>query len=94
MTTAIEEARRYADSVIALIPELIDQSVERRREQACWHELVAQHRLGTCRPIMRPWWRWAKRRHEARCRANKAMSQQCAIAAVRYARIQNGAGAA
>jgi len=72
-----EEARRYADTILGMVPELIHQSVKERREQACWHELKAQHRRKTCRPIMRPWWDWRVRVHEARCAANKTIAGAC-----------------
>lgn len=81
--SAADEAVRYADSVLALIPQLVEQSVERRRESACFFELVARHRLTTCRPIMRPWWRWAVKRHGARCAANQAIASECALARAR-----------
>ncbi len=81
--SAATEAADYADRVLALIPQLVDQAVERRRENACWFELVARHRLTTCRPIMRPWWRWAVRRHGARCAANHELATECAMARAR-----------
>lgn len=90
--SAAADAEHYADSVLALIPQLIDQSVERRRENACWYELVARHRLQTCRPIMRPWWRWAVKRHEARCAANAELASECAMARARV-RLEGDANA-
>jgi hypothetical protein len=85
-----DEARKYADSVLALIPQLAQQAVEERRTNACFYELVARHRLTTCRPIMRPWWRWQLKRHGARCAANKQLASECAMARARV-RMQEGA---
>jgi len=80
---AKQTAMQYADSVLALVPQLIDQSIERRREHACWHELVARHRLGTCMRVNRWWWRLAIKRHGAKCAANKLLAEQCAMARAR-----------
>lgn len=76
--TLAEAAREYADDFVSMIPQLIHQSVERRRKNACWHEAVARHRLKTCWPIMRPWWRGAVNRHAAKCHANKEIAAECA----------------
>lgn len=73
-----EAAREYADDFVGMIPQLIDQSIERRRKNACWHEARARHRLSTCLPIFRPWWRAAVKRHAAKCYANKEIAAECA----------------
>jgi hypothetical protein len=78
--SAADEAARYADSVLALIPQLAHMAAEERRTHACWYELYAKKRLATCRRIMRPWWRSRVRKHEAACSANEAMHQQCTAA--------------
>lgn len=78
--TAAEEAARYADRVLALIPSLIDKSVEERRTHACWYEIRARRRLQTCRPIMRPFWRWRVAVHDGACAANEQLAHECATA--------------
>lgn len=77
--TAIE----YADSVLALVPQLIHQAVEERRSHACWYEAYRRKRLATCNPVMRPMWRLLLRRSQAMCAANQEMAQACALASAR-----------
>lgn len=78
--SAAAEAARYADRVLALIPSLIDQTVEERRQNACWYELRARRRLQTCHPIARPWWRMWVRIHDGSCSANEQLARECATA--------------
>jgi hypothetical protein len=80
---APQAAKDFADGVLALVPELINDSIERRRASACWHELVAEYSLADCRPIMRPWWRWQWKRWRRRCKANKKLAESCALARAR-----------
>lgn len=77
-------ATEFADSILALIPELIHQAVEERRKHACWWELYYRRRLELCRRIMRPWWRSRVRKASAQCAANKAMALACAMASVQH----------
>lgn len=74
---AAEAAKNYADNFVAMIPQLIDQSIERRRKHACWFEAYARNRLKTCWPIMRRYWRGRVNRHEAACAANKQIAAEC-----------------
>jgi hypothetical protein len=83
MIGASEAAMHFGDSVLALIPELISESVERRRESACWRELVAEYSLRDCRPIMRPYWNWQRKRWGRRCAANVTLASSCAMARAR-----------
>jgi hypothetical protein len=78
--SAAEAARDYADSVLAMIPALIDKSVEERRKNACWYELKCEHRLKTCLKVNRWWWRLWMNKHAAKCAANKEMAQACKVA--------------
>lgn len=83
---AAEEAGRYADKVLALIPQLVALSVEERRKHACWYEIRARRRLQTCRPIMRPFWRWRVNVHDGSCAANEQLESECAMARAAVAR--------
>lgn len=78
--SAAREAAEYADRVLALIPSLIDKSVEERRTHACWYEARARRRLETCRPYARPWWRLWVRVHDAACAANEQLRRECETA--------------
>jgi hypothetical protein len=80
---ASEAAMHFGDSVLAMVPELIDQSVQRRRESACWRELVAEHSLVDCNPVMRPYWRWQHKRWGRRCQANRKLAESCQLARAR-----------
>lgn len=78
--SAAREAAEYADRVLALIPQLAQQSREDRRRHACWYEIRARRRLQTCAPIWRPYWRWRVRVHDGGCAANEQLEQQCRTA--------------
>lgn len=83
MLGASQAAKDFADGVLELVPELIAQAREERRTNACWYELVAEYSLQDCAKIMRPYWRWQRRRHHRRCAANKALANSCALARAR-----------
>jgi len=68
-------AERYANTIFSMIPELVATTMAERRRMACWHVLKCRYRLGTCRPSMRPWWRWRRNVHDARCAANRLCGQ-------------------
>jgi hypothetical protein len=80
--TAKRTAMEYADSVLALVPQLIHRSIEERRKHACWYAIYRRERLDTCHPIMRPMWRALWRRSKAMCTANRAMADACVLAEV------------
>lgn len=77
---AREDALKYADSILALVPQLIHMAVEDRRTHACWFEANAKHRLRTCAWIWRPWWRSRVRKHGAACAANGDLQSACHLA--------------
>jgi hypothetical protein len=77
---AKQTAMQYADQVLSLIPQLIHQAVEERRQHACWYEAYRRRRLALCNPAMRPMWRLLVRISAAKCAANKEMAQACRMA--------------
>jgi len=70
-TSAHKAAREVADQVLAGIPEMITMAVERRRKEAAWYLVYRRARLASCRPIMRPFWRWLVKKSKAAVLANK-----------------------
>lgn len=76
-------AMDFADSVLALVPQLIFATIEQRRNHACWWSLYYRKRLDMCARIMRPWWRMRLRKASAQCSANKEMAESCALASAR-----------
>ena len=75
-----DEAERYADRVFDTIAELAMLGMQQRRDSACWHKVKCERRLATCRPIMRPAWRWRVRVHDARCFANEQLRSKITAA--------------
>lgn len=41
--SAYDEAASYADKVLSLIPQLVNDAVEERRKHACWWAVYTRH---------------------------------------------------
>jgi hypothetical protein len=70
-TSAHKAAAEVADRVLDGIPELIHLAMEKRRKEAAWFLVYRRARLASCRPIMRPFWRWLVKKSKAAVLANK-----------------------
>lgn len=88
----LKEAEEYADQVLAMIPQLVHKTVEERRKNACWYKARADHRLRTCMPINRWWWRLWRNKHEAACAANREIGAACTVAMAALDKLNNASG--
>lgn len=64
-------AAKAARNVYDRMGELARDEMARRHAQPCVTAEFMRLRLESCRPIMRPWFRWRRRVWAARCKATK-----------------------
>ncbi len=82
---AKREAMEFADSVLALVPQLIDDAIEDRREHACWFAIYRWRRWRRALPGVRWIWRRLYLTSKDKCAANRELQTACARALAQLA---------
>lgn len=62
-------AAEAARNVYSRMGDLARDEMSRRNAQPCVHAEFLRLRLASCKPIMRPWFRWRRRVWVAKCKA-------------------------